>query len=104
MSMRVLAIEHDGPRASDAGSVDRLRREARRVWELQQADVIREVYFRADRAAAVLLLECPDLEAARTAVDTLPLAADGAVEFELIPLAPYPGFARLFVTARPEGA
>ena len=31
--------------------------------------------------------------------DPLPLVAAGLIRFELIPLAPYPGFARLFASA-----
>jgi hypothetical protein len=100
--VRVLAIERDGPCAERRqGAPIRpdavlLALEARRVWELQQADVLREIHFRADRAAAVLVLECADLGAARAAVESLPLVAAGMIAFELIPLVPYPGYARLF--------
>jgi hypothetical protein len=58
--------------------------------------VIREVYFRADRHAAVLVLECASSEEAQAVLATLPLVAAGLITFEVIPLAPYPGFARLF--------
>ena len=30
------------------------------------------------------------------AVDSLPLVAAGLIDFDLVPLKPYPGFARLF--------
>ncbi len=33
---------------------------------------------------------------ARAALATLPLVREGLIDFELVPLAPYPGFARLF--------
>jgi hypothetical protein len=59
--------------------------------------VIRELYFRADRHAAVLVLECASTEEAQSVLSTLPLVAAGLIHFDLIPLAPYPGFARLFV-------
>lgn len=70
--------------------------EARRAWELQQQAVIRELYFRADRDEAVLVLECEDVEVARAVLATLPLMEHGLIEFELIPLRAYPGFARPF--------
>jgi hypothetical protein len=58
--------------------------------------VIRELYFRDDRAEAVLVLECDTVDRARQALAALPLVARGLIDFDLIPLRPYPGFARLF--------
>lgn len=58
--------------------------------------MIREVYFRADLHTAVLVLECDDLESAGEYLLTLPLVEVGLITFELIPLAPYTGFERLF--------
>ena len=95
--MKILAIEHDPPDVRDDQFTEALlQAEARRAWELQQAGVIRELYFRADRDEAVLVLECPNVAEALEVVNTLPLVHDRLIEFELIPLAPYPGFARLF--------
>jgi hypothetical protein len=62
--------------------------------------VIRELYFRRDQSTAVLVLECADVEAAREALATLPLVEAGLIRFDLLPLAPYPGFARLFAAER----
>ncbi len=70
--------------------------EARRVWELYIKGFIREIYFRADRAEAVLVLECESVEAAEDVLATLPLVAAGLSVFEVIGLRPYPGLARLF--------
>ena len=53
----------------------------------------------ADRHEAVLVLECADAAEARSALAGLPLVAAGLIEFELIPLVPYDGFARLFAAA-----
>jgi hypothetical protein len=47
----------------------------------------------------VLVLEVPDLAAARAVIDSLPLVAAGLIDFDLVPLKPYPGFARLFAEA-----
>jgi muconolactone delta-isomerase len=70
--------------------------EARRVWELYQSGIVREIYFRADRSEAVLILECADTNEAQHVLESLPLVKAELIQFELIPLAPYPGFARLF--------
>ena len=45
---------------------------------------------------AVLILECTDKETAHQILDSLPLVQAGLIEFEAIPLVPYPGFERLF--------
>ena len=95
--MKILAMECDVPGITDDRFTDEiLREEAARAWELHQAGVILELYFRADRQAAVLVLECDSAEAARSMLGTLPLVREGLIEFDVIPLAAYPGFARLF--------
>jgi muconolactone delta-isomerase len=73
-----------------------LKAESARIWELYQSGLIRELYFRADRSEAVLVLECNDLQQVHEALATLPLVREELITFEIIPLIPYPGFARLF--------
>jgi muconolactone delta-isomerase len=95
--LKILALEVDAPGADESAyTAALLRAEGRRAWELLQAGVIRELYFRADRHAAVLVLECASGEEAQAVLATLPLVRAGLIAFEVIPLAPYPGFARLF--------
>ena len=94
--MKILAIEHDLQSASEEAFRRLAKAEASRVWELYQQGVIRETYFRADRSEAVLVLECPDVAAAQEILGTLPLVSNKLIEFEVIPLKAYPGFARLF--------
>jgi hypothetical protein len=94
--MKILAMEKELPGATAEAFRLHLKAEAARVWELVQADVIRELYFRQDRSEAVLVLECATVEEAKAALDTLPLVREGLITFEMIPLVPYPGFSRLF--------
>jgi hypothetical protein len=94
--MKILALEKDLPGATAGQFHPHLKAEAARVWELYQSGVLREIYFRVDRHSAVLVLECASLEDARKELNSLPLVQAGLVKFDLIPLAPYPGFARLF--------
>jgi hypothetical protein len=63
---------------------------------LQQQNIIREIYFRADRSCVVLILECDSVDEAEKILKTLPLVQANLIEFEIIPLKPYPGFERLF--------
>jgi muconolactone delta-isomerase len=95
--MKILALEKDVPGIPDnAFTDDVLKEEAERAWELHQAGVIRELYFRADRDAAVLVLERENVTQAQTVLSTLPLVKQGLIDFETIPLTPYTGFQRLF--------
>lgn len=94
--MKILALERKQPGLTSADVAPHLDAEARRAWNLTQAGIIREMYFRADESTAVLVLECEDGDAARAVLDTLPLVQAGLITFDLIPLRPYPGFARLF--------
>ena len=95
--MKILALEHELPTASHDGFQQYAKDEARKVWELAQAGVIREANFRVDRSEAVLTLECQTVEEAREALSTLPFVQNQLITFELIPLKAYPGFERLFV-------
>lgn len=94
--MKILALEHELPGATAEQFQRHARAEALRAWELHQQGIIRELYFRADRNEAVLVLECESVDAARAALSSLPLVERGLIHFELIPLTAYPGFARLF--------
>ncbi len=94
--MKILALETEMHGATDDRFAPHLAAEARRAWELHQSGVIRELYFREDADAAVLVLECASVEEARRALATLPLVREGLIGFDLIPLRAYPGFARLF--------
>jgi hypothetical protein len=95
--MKILAIEHELPGASAEAFKPYMKAEAMRAWELHQAAVVRELYFRQDKNEAVLVMEAPTVGEAKDALDTLPLVKAGLITFELIPLKAYPGFARLFV-------
>jgi hypothetical protein len=94
--MKILALEHEIPHAAADEFQQHAKAEARQVWALVQAGVIRESYFRADRNEAVLVLECPSLDKAHEVLSTLPLVQHGLITFELIALKAYPGFERLF--------
>ena len=96
--MKFLALEIEKPGLQEEDFTPYLEPEAQRAWELYQQGVFRELYFRADRHLAVLVLEAESQPAARQALDSLPLVSAGLIDFEIIPLAPYPGFSRLFRT------
>ncbi len=94
--MRILALEVEIPGADWNAAGEHLKAEARRVWELYQFGFVREIFFRADQHTAVILMECEGPEEAQAMLNTLPLVRQGLIRFDLIPLEPYDGFARLF--------
>ena len=94
--MKILAIEKEFPGKTVDDFQPHLVSEARRVWELYKKGIIREIYFRSDRANAVIILECKNLKEAKENLSTLPLVEESLIYFDFIPLAPYPGFERLF--------
>ncbi len=57
--------------------------ESARTNELADAGVLERVMFKADRSGVVLVLDVPDVAAARAAVDSLPLVRHGLTRFEL---------------------
>lgn len=96
--MKILAIEKAIAGVTEAQfTPEILKAEALKVWELQQRGFIREIYFRADETSAIVILECQDLDEAGSIIQQLPLVKEKLIDFEFIPLKPYPGLARLFV-------
>jgi muconolactone delta-isomerase len=93
--MKIIALEYESPSADPDLMEAYLAAEARRVLELTQAGIIREIYFRAEKREAVIMLECADAHEAHDILQTLPLVQAELIAFEIIPLAPYDGFARL---------
>jgi len=94
--MKILAIERETSGATAEDFQLHLKAEAIRAWELHQAGLIRELYFRQDERGAVLILECNDAKEARDILATLPLVKEKLITFDIIPLVAYPGFSRLF--------
>lgn len=93
--MKILAIEKEIPGVLDTDYQPFLEAEALRAWELHQEGLIRELYF-TDEHCAVLILEARDKAHAREIVDQLPLVQQKLIDFDLLQLTAYPGFARLF--------
>jgi hypothetical protein len=94
--MKIIALEREKTGLSAADFQPFLQAEAVRLWELVKSGVVRETYFDAQVHTAVLIMECSNLDEAGRVLATLPLVKNGLIEFDLIPLAPYTGFERLF--------
>lgn len=70
--------------------------ETRVVWELWKQGILREIYFKKEVREAVLILECASRGEAEAHLQSLPLAREGWIAFEVSELTPYDGFERLF--------
>jgi ribosomal protein S8 len=94
--MKIIALEKE---LSNARTIDFRRSakaEAKVLWQLYQSGIVREFYFRKEKKSAILILEVKSKEDAKKALSKLPFVSKKLIEFELIPLKPYPGFKRLF--------
>ncbi|HEX7555691.1 MAG TPA: hypothetical protein VF338_03625 [Leptolinea sp.] len=76
---------------------DLLSAEARQIYDLQQAGLIRQIHFRADTHSAVIDWESDSIEKIVELTANFPLVEAGLIHFEIIPLIPYSGFSRLFL-------
>ncbi len=94
--MKILAMERELPDVQPDQFAQHLKAEALHVWGLYSSGTLREIYFTRDRSEAVLMLECTDEHEAARLLDTLPLVQAGLIRFDVFPLVPYTGFARLF--------
>ncbi|MFW9997514.1 MAG: superoxide dismutase [Candidatus Odinarchaeota archaeon] len=93
--MKIIAIEKELPVSTPELFKEFSEREALEAWKLYQEGFIREMFFRADKSCAVLILESSDLGEAKNTLQRLPFVKRGLLSFDLIPLKPYPGFSRL---------
>jgi hypothetical protein len=81
--MKVLAI------SSNAGDpTPHLPDETRRLAELQAVGVIGQLYLKADRSGAVIMLETESAEEAERQLTTLPLVQRGVASFDVTELVP----------------
>ncbi len=65
--------------------------EIQAVWELYAQGICREFYTRANEPGRVVLMfESASVEAAKEALATLPFARLHLIDFDVIPLAPFP--------------
>lgn len=95
--MKIIAIETELPGVtSEKFTPEILKAEAEKAWQLQQAGIIREIYFQKEQHIAVLILECADETEAEKYLSTLPLVKEQLISFKLFPLVPYDGYSRLF--------
>jgi len=92
--MQYLVATSDSGPVDWASKAEELRREAAHVLRLHTRGLVRQIWFTEDRDA-ILILEAPDLEAARAIAEGLPLVREGLLRYRITSLLPYTGWERL---------
>ncbi len=93
--MKILAIEKEIPGTTSEHFAPHLKDEAVHVYDLYKNGIIREIYFQKNISSAVLIMECKDAKEAKTYLNEFPLVKNKLIDFDVIPLVPYPGFDRI---------
>jgi hypothetical protein len=72
--------------------------EAAKAWEMLASGALRSIYFIKGPAGAVLMFEAAGQKEVESHVGQLPLVGAGLVTVEVVPLAPFTGFAAPFAS------
>jgi muconolactone delta-isomerase len=81
--MKILAVFHN-----HADPTPHVADETRRVADLRETGVIEQIWLKADRSGAVLVVEADDADDARRQLSTLPLVERGISTIEVTELVP----------------
>ncbi|MBM3123881.1 MAG: hypothetical protein FJZ87_02270 [Chloroflexi bacterium] len=94
--MRVIAISKLKSGAAKEKAAALNAKELLKEWELQKADVIRQVHSRADQFGSIFMMEVKTVEDAKAKLASLPLVAEGVIEFDLFPYQAYEAYGSIF--------
>ncbi len=97
--MKILALSHRRPDATDDKFLPYLHEELRRAWELYKNGAIRDFYWRQDRPGVAVFLECESTVEAQNILASLPFVKVGLLDFEVIPLGPFTNWEVLYAPA-----
>lgn len=92
--MKIIAIETELKKLNANSEKEILKEEASVVLDLQQKNILHEIFF-DENHCAVLILECNDKNEAEKILSEMPLVKNGFIQFEIKELHPYTGFSRL---------
>jgi muconolactone delta-isomerase len=94
--MKILALNVDVPGVTYEQMAPHMKAETKIVWDMYMSGALREIYLRQDQRGVVIIFECDSVEEVQQHLNTLPLVQHGLIAFDVVPVGPYPGFARLF--------
>ncbi len=100
--MKILAVAKVAPQTTPEKIKPYLEAEVKCAWKLYKEGPVREMYNCRDRRLGVVfILECDNVDEARKALDELPFVREKFIDFEMIPLGPFPYFEMLFKDYQP---
>lgn len=88
--MKFLALMSDTPNTTSEDFAPLREPEKDQVYKLIEQGLIKEIYFRAERDDAVLILECENRDEAENCLESLPMVKSRLLQYELIGLRNYP--------------
>lgn len=94
--MKFLCLDVPQPGATLEKYQPHLLGEVRYGWQLYKSGVVRDIYFRQDRAGVAIIAEAESIDAARDALADFPLAKAGLIGWDVIPLGPFINWEALF--------
>jgi hypothetical protein len=101
--MKILAIAKVDSQATPEKIKLQLEEEVKIAWKLYKDGSVREMYSCPDRRMGVVfVLECGDVDEARSTLGELPFVREKYIEFEIIPLGPFSYIETLFGDYRPQ--
>jgi muconolactone delta-isomerase len=94
--MQILALSRRLPGTTPEQLAALAADEARVAHELLVQGLVRSIHMCPERPGSMVVLECADLDAARAALQRLPMVRDGLITFDLSRMLPYTGYEALF--------
>jgi hypothetical protein len=99
--MQFLALLRTSPDATPDRLGPLIRPEAEKVWHLHQTGALRTAHFiqAADAPfpqGVTLTFEADTAARAQAMMDDLPMVAEGLIDVEILPLAPFTAYSALF--------
>ncbi len=95
--MKILVFAQRHAEISTEQMRPHFKAEVEAVWDLYSQGVVREFYTRADQGGpAILTVESESLDAAKQALQKLPLVEMKMLDLDFIPLAPFHSLTHLW--------
>lgn len=95
--MKIIVLAQRSPKVTLEQMRPHFQAEVQAVWDLYLEGTVREFYTRADEGGpAILAVESESIDAARKALQKLPLVEMNMIDLDFVPLAPFKSLSHLF--------
>lgn len=94
--MKLLCLDAPKAHATMELYMPHLENEVRYGWEMYKSGLVRDIYFRQDRPGVAIIAEADSIEAAHALLMAFPLAKEGLIGWDIIPLGAFTNWEMLF--------